>query len=88
MIHSDLATRATLRTMGRHGILADMNPSIRWLVGRGTDHVPGRGRTDHQFPRRSALDAGVPLACALEAPVVEPDRRRGVRTAVLHRRLG
>ena len=83
VIHADLATRSTLQTMGRHQILANMNPSIKWLLGRSMDGVLGPQRTDYQFPMRSALDAGVPLACASDAPVFEPDWRLGVRSSVL-----
>nr|WP_281381509.1 amidohydrolase [Conexibacter arvalis] len=85
VIHADLTPRATLRTMAKHGIGANMNASIKYLLGRTLDGVIGPERTDWQWPYRSALDAGVCVSTASDAPVTPPDWRQGVASAVLRR---
>jgi predicted amidohydrolase YtcJ len=85
VIHADLTPRATLRTMARNGIGANMNASIKYLLGRTLDGVIGPERTDWQWPYRSALDAGVRVSTASDAPVTPPDWRQGVASAVLRR---
>jgi predicted amidohydrolase YtcJ len=85
VIHGDLTPRATLRTMARNGIGANMNATIKYVLGRTLDGVLGRERTDYQWPYRSALDAGVRVSSASDAPVTPPDWRTGVSGAVLRR---
>lgn len=85
VIHADLTPRATLQTMARHGIGANMNASVKYLLGRTLDGVIGPERTDWQWPYRSALDAGVRVSSASDAPVTPPDWRQGVASAVLRR---
>lgn len=85
VIHGDLTPGETLCTMARHGIGANMNATIKYVLGRTLDGVLGRERTDHQWPYRSALDAGVRVSSASDAPVTPPDWRTGVSGAVLRR---
>ncbi|MEH1128891.1 amidohydrolase [Micromonospora sp. CPCC 206061] len=83
VIHADLASRATLRTMARHDIGANMNATIKYLLGRTLDPVLGPARTDYQWPYRSALDLGVRVTSASDAPVTLPNWLQGVMAAVL-----
>lgn len=85
VIHADLTPRATLRTMAKHGIGANMNGSVKYLLGRTLDGVIGPERTDYQWPYRSALDAGVRVSSSSDAPVTPPDWRQGIEGAVLRR---
>ncbi|WP_210493141.1 amidohydrolase [Patulibacter sp. SYSU D01012] len=85
VIHADLTPQATLRRMARHDIGANMNASVKTLLGRTLDGVIGPERTDYQWPYRSALDAGVRVSSASDAPVTPPDWRQGIEGAVLRR---
>jgi predicted amidohydrolase YtcJ len=83
VIHADLTPRATLRAMARHDIGANMNATIKFLLGRTLDPVLGPERTDYQWPYRSALDLGVRVSSASDAPVTEPSWQQGVMAAAL-----
>ncbi|NAZ74246.1 amidohydrolase family protein [Kineococcus sp. T13] len=82
VIHGDLAPRETLRTMARHDIGANMNAAIKYLLGNSVESVLGPERTAWQAPYRSALDAGVRVSSASDAPVTMPDWLVGVLGAV------
>ncbi|WP_327692501.1 amidohydrolase [Streptomyces sp. NBC_00459] len=83
VIHGDFTPRATLRTMARHDIGANMNATIKYLLGRTLDPVIGPARTDYEFPYRSALDMGVRVSSSSDAPVTYPNWLQGVMAAVL-----
>jgi predicted amidohydrolase YtcJ len=83
VIHADLTPPATLRTMARHDIGANMNATIKFLLGRTLDPVLGPERTDYQWPYRTALDTGVRVSSASDAPVTGPSWQQGVMAAVL-----
>lgn len=83
VIHADLTPPATLRTMARHDIGANMNATIKFLLGRTLDPVLGPARTDYQWPYRTALDLGVRVSSASDAPVTSPSWLQGVMAAVL-----
>jgi predicted amidohydrolase YtcJ len=83
VIHGDLTPKATLRTMAANGIGVNMNAMIKFILGRTLDGVLGPERTDYQWPYRSALDAGVRVSSASDAPVSDPDWLQGVSSAML-----
>jgi predicted amidohydrolase YtcJ len=83
VIHGDLTTEATLRTMAERGIGVNMNATIKYLLGRTLDPVLGTARTDYQWPYRTALDLGVNVSSASDAPVTFPTWLQGVQSAVL-----
>lgn len=83
IIHGDLTPPGTLRTMARNGIGVNMNATIKYLLGRTLDPVLGPERTDYQWPYRTALDLGVRVSSASDAPVTYPSWLQGVRSAVL-----
>lgn len=85
VIHGDLTPPQTLRAMARNGIGVNMNATIKYLLGRSLDGVLGPERTSYQWPYRTALDAGVRVSSASDAPVTDPDWRQGVSSAVLRR---
>lgn len=82
VIHADLTPRRTLRKMARHDIGASFNPTIKFLLGRTLDSTLGPKRVDYQWPFRSALDSGVKVSSASDAPVVSPNWMIGVAGAV------
>jgi predicted amidohydrolase YtcJ len=83
VIHADLTPVGTLRTMARNGIGANMNATIKYLLGRTLDANLGPERTDYQWPYRTALDLGVKVTSASDAPVTPPSWRQGVQSAML-----
>jgi predicted amidohydrolase YtcJ len=82
IIHGDLTPRATLRKMARNGIGVNMNATIKYLLGRTLDPVLGPERTDYQWPYRAALDRGVKVSSASDAPVTFPSWLQGVMAAM------
>jgi predicted amidohydrolase YtcJ len=83
VIHGDLTPVETLRTMARNNIGVNMNATIKYLLGRTLDANLGPERTDYQWPYRTALDLGVKVTSASDAPVTPPSWRQGVQSAVL-----
>jgi predicted amidohydrolase YtcJ len=83
VIHGDLTPPGTLRTMARNNIGVNMNATIKYLLGRTLDANLGTERTDYQWPYRTALDVGVKVTSASDAPVTAPSWRQGVQSAVL-----
>jgi predicted amidohydrolase YtcJ len=82
IIHGDLTPRATLRKMARNEIGVNMNATIKYLLGRTLDPVLGPERTDYQWPYRTALDLGVKVSSASDAPVTFPSWLQGVMAAM------
>ncbi|MFG2004543.1 amidohydrolase [Spirillospora sp. NPDC048911] len=87
VIHGDLTPPGTLRTMARHDIGVNMNATIKYVLGRTLDANLGPERTDYQWPYRTALDLGVRVTSASDAPVTTPSWLQGVQSAVLRKGL-
>jgi predicted amidohydrolase YtcJ len=87
VIHADLTPPDTLRTMAKNGFGANMNATIKYLLGRTLDPIIGPERTDYQWPYRTALDAGVRVSSASDAPVTFPSWLQGVMAAMLREGL-
>ncbi|WP_199433688.1 amidohydrolase [Qaidamihabitans albus] len=86
VIHGDLTTPEDLRRMAALGFTTSFNPQIKRSLSHQLVDVLGRERTDYQWPYRTALDLGVSVASASDAPVVGmPDFRAGL-TAMLTRK--
>ncbi|WP_129787123.1 amidohydrolase [Promicromonospora panici] len=86
VIHGDLPHETVLRRMAASGFGLSFNPQIKRSLSHQLVDVIGRERTDYQWPYRTALDLGVHVGSASDAPVVGfPDFREGV-TAMLTRR--
>ncbi|MGC7101034.1 amidohydrolase [Amycolatopsis lurida] len=86
VIHGDLTSVEDLRRMARYGFTASFNPQIKRSLSHQLVDVLGRERTDYQWPYRTALELGVSIASASDAPVVGlPDFREGL-TAMLTRK--
>jgi predicted amidohydrolase YtcJ len=87
VIHADLTPPETLRKMAKEDIGANMNATIKYLLGRTLDPIIGPERTDYQWPYRSALDAGVRVSSGSDAPVTFPSWLQGVMAAMLREGL-
>ena len=82
VIHGDLVDRDALRRMALLGMPLNTNPSIRWMVGRAVSPILGDERNVRRQPLRTVLDEGVKLATSSDAPVMDPDWRMIVASAM------
>lgn len=82
VIHGDLTPPETLKAMAKADIGVNMNATIKYLLGRTLDPVLGHERTDYQWPYRTALDLGVRVTSASDAPVTFPSWLQGVQSAM------
>ncbi len=82
VIHGDLIDRDDLRRMATLGMPLNTNPSIRWMVGRAVSPILGDERNVRRQPLRFAIDEGVRLATSSDAPVMDPDWRMIVASAM------
>lgn len=85
VIHCGFTRPETLATMGRHDILANMNPIIKRVLGTSMEARVGAARTRAQAPCGTAVRSGVRVACASDAPIFDPDWLLGVQAAVTRR---
>lgn len=82
--HCNFPSMATLKTMARYGIGANLNAEILYLQGRVLESVIGPELTEYQWPYRSALDAGVKVTSGSDAPVVDDNHwLQGVMAAAV-----
>lgn len=83
VIHGDFLSPWALATMARLRVGLNPQPAIQWTLSGVLPESVGEQRTQAQWPLRTVLDAGVPLALSSDAPVMDPDWRRGVASAAL-----
>ncbi len=83
IIHGDLVQHADLPRIRDLQIGLNTQPGIRWAVGSAATRYLGRDRNMGKQPLRSALEFGVQLALSSDAPVIEPDWRRTLVSAML-----
>jgi predicted amidohydrolase YtcJ len=82
--HCNFPSAATLKTMARYGIGANLNAEILYLQGRVLESVIGPELTEYQWPYRSALDAGIKVTSGSDAPVVDDNHwLQGVMAAAV-----
>ena len=82
IIHGAFGDPGALSTMASHGIGYSTNPLIRQEAGDIMRQVLGEDRFSRHQPLQSALEAGVHLNLASDAPVTSADWRRTVVAAV------
>lgn len=82
IIHGDFIRSSDLGRAARYDVGVNMNPAIHPLVMDTHVSLLGARRAAREFPYRSALKAGVPLAFSSDAGVTYPDWREGVRSAL------
>lgn len=82
VIHGDLVQHVDLPRLHRLGMGLNTQPGIRWAVASAASKMLGEERNLGKQPLRSAIDAGVMLALSTDAPVIEPDWRRTLVSAM------
>ncbi|MGH9043283.1 MAG: amidohydrolase [Acidimicrobiales bacterium] len=83
VIHGDFVSTRSLETMAQYGVSVNMNPAIKWSAGDLMAPIIGEGRSNYQWPARSAIDAGVRVMSSSDAPVTYPNWRQGVASLML-----
>ncbi|MDX3804098.1 amidohydrolase [Streptomyces sp. AK04-3B] len=83
VIHGDFVGARSLARLAAHGYGVNMNPAIKWTISDLMDEVVGPERSAYQWPVRSAVEAGVRVCAASDAPITEPDWRQGVSAMLL-----
>ncbi|MFD1718384.1 amidohydrolase [Georgenia deserti] len=88
VIHGDLTTPEDLRRMADYGFGASFNPQIKRSLSHQLVDIIGRERADYQWPYRTALDTGVHVGSASDAPVVGfPNFREGLAAMLTRKSL-
>lgn len=82
IIHGAFSSNETLRRLAAHQIGYSTNPSIRAAGGDLIKRLLGEERFGRHQPLNSALQAGVKLNIASDAPVTDTDWRRTIAAAV------
>lgn len=83
VIHADFLTPWAIATCAEHGFGASMNPAIKWTIAAFHDEWLGLERSAYEWPYRSALDGGMRVTSASDAPVTFPNWRQGLATMLL-----
>lgn len=83
VIHGDFLSPWAVETMADLRIGLNTQPAVQWTLSDALAEIIGPERAEAQWPLRTALDAGVPLAISSDGPVTDPDWRIGVAAAVL-----
>ncbi|MEU7593081.1 amidohydrolase [Streptomyces sp. NPDC039022] len=83
VIHGDFVSARSLATLAEHGWGINMNPGVKDATADAMDAIVGPERSAYQWPVRSAVAAGIPVAASSDAPITYPDWRRGVASMML-----
>ena len=65
-----------------------MQPFIQSQIAGAEPLIVGEERAAYEWPFRTVLDAGVPLAFSSDMPVTYPNWRQGVQSAILREAIG
>jgi predicted amidohydrolase YtcJ len=82
LIHADMVSDATLAKMASLGVGANFNPEIKYLIADSQVQSIGAVRAAREWPYHSALQAGVQVASASDAPVTEGNWLQGLATCL------
>ena len=83
VIHGDFTTPQCAKRMADYNIGVNAQPGIKWTVSDLMDIVIGKDRSARHWPLRMLIDAGVHVGASSDAPVVYPNWKQGVQSAVL-----
>lgn len=83
IIHCEFPTEGAAKRMAQHGILANVQPGIKWVASDLVEIAVGAKASAGEWPIKMLIDAGVRVAASSDMPVVYPDWRSGIQYAVL-----
>lgn len=82
IIHADLVKSTDFVRLAANGIGLNMQPPIRWGVGRNVESILGQSRFEKRLQLKNILQNGINFALSSDAPVSSPDWRQIIATAV------
>lgn len=88
LIHANLPSPSSIRTMAAHGIVANVNSLVKWQAAAGLTDVLTEDAWHRMMPTRSLLAAGVVACDSSDAPITDPDWRLGLQMLVTRRPRG
>jgi predicted amidohydrolase YtcJ len=89
IIHSDFSRPETIKRIGEFGkrtgyeLGLNVQSPIKWTISDFIETVVGPERAGYHWPLRTMLDNGIRVANSSDAPVIYPDWKQGVQSAVL-----
>jgi len=89
IIHSDFSRPETIKKIGEFGkrtgyeLCLNVQSPIKWTISDFMATVVGPERASYQWPLRTMLDNGIRVANSSDAPVIYPDWKQGVQSAIL-----
>lgn len=91
VIHSDFSRPETIKKMGEFGkrtgyeLGLNVQSPIKWTISDFIETVVGPERAGYHWPLRTMLDNGIRVANSSDAPVIYPDWKQGIQSAVLRK---
>jgi len=89
IIHSDFCRPETIKKIGEFGkrtgyeLGLNVQSPIKWTISDFMATVVGPQRAAYHWPLRTMLDNGIRVTNSSDAPVIYPDWKQGVQSAVL-----
>jgi predicted amidohydrolase YtcJ len=83
LIHSDFITAECIKRMAKYNIGVAAQAPIKWTISDLMDNIVGEKRSAWQWPLRALLGAGIHVSNSSDAPVIYPNWKQGVESAVL-----
>jgi predicted amidohydrolase YtcJ len=83
LIHGDFVTAECIKRMAKYNVGVAAQAAIKWTISDLMDNVVGEKRSAWQWPLKALLDAGIHVTNSSDAPVIYPNWKQGVESAVL-----
>src|SRR5699024_5924829 len=85
--HAGVATPDLISRMKEQGVIPTPNPAFIYEFGDG--YLTNYGeRTNHMFPLKDYIEAGIPATIASDSPVTDFAPMRGIHTAITRTTIG
>jgi hypothetical protein len=83
IIHGDFVTPECIKRMAKYNFGVAAQAAIKWTISDQMDIVVGEKRSAWQWPLKALLDAGIHVTNSSDAPVIYPNWKQGIESAVL-----
>jgi predicted amidohydrolase YtcJ len=83
IIHGDFVPPATAKVMSEYRIGQAVQATIRWLIAAHMHYLVPEALVAYQCPLRTLFDAGVCVSGSSDMPIVSPNWKQGVQSAIL-----
>jgi predicted amidohydrolase YtcJ len=85
IIHGFLMNDRSIKKMAQHHIGLSVQPEIKSISAALLPSLVEKEIAERAMPIRTCLNAGIPVTGSSDAPITEPDWRKGVQSAVLRK---